>query len=250
MPDSEFQCQGDKKTFTDEQGIAMPARGRANAASAAPHPSGLRVSFRNSRGLRLVGRLLVPPSGGPHPVVVVAHGWGSGKDSPRNRAVAEALQAAGYAAFLFDFTGHGESEGTEEESTLAQQVDDLGVALSVLERIDEVDPGRIAVLGSSSGAAAALSRAAEDPRIRALVLRSGNPAGAEAGAPRVTVPTLLVVGKQDEPIRTAHDELLMRLGGPRRLTPVPQGHDFFEIVPEPFQHAIALTLAWLDEHLK
>ncbi len=42
MPDSEFQCQGDKKTFTDEQGIAMPARSRANAASAAPH----RFSFR------------------------------------------------------------------------------------------------------------------------------------------------------------------------------------------------------------
>ena len=248
--DPEFAAVGqyyiDFAQVSDTQVTAMLARAQAHEA---PELPGLRVSFKNSRGLHLAGRLLLPASAGPHPVVVFAHGWGSGKDSPRNRAVAEELQAAGHAAFLFDFTGHGESEGTDEESTLAQQVDDLGAALDVLATLDEVDSSHIGVAGSSSGAAVALVRAADDPRILALALRSANPAGAEAAASRVAAPTLLVVGEHDEPIRAANEGLVERLGGPRRLVVVADGDHLFE-TPESLRIATRETVAWFDQHLK
>jgi len=112
-----------------------------------------------------------------------------------------------------------------------------------------VDGGRIGVVGSSSGAAVALQQAAGDPRIRALVLRSGNPAGAEAVATRVTVPTLLIVGEHDEPIRLANAELLGRLRGPRRLEVV-GGADHLFTAADALGRAVALTAAWFDEHLK
>src|ERR1700704_2278050 len=50
--------------------------------------------------VRLAGDLDVPP--GARGVVVFAHGSGSGRFSPRNRAVAEALVAGGLAPPLMD----------------------------------------------------------------------------------------------------------------------------------------------------
>jgi putative phosphoribosyl transferase len=181
-------------------------------------------------------------------VVLFAHGWGSSQASPRNRMAAEALVAKGFAALLFDFTGHGESEGTEADRTLDQQVDDLGAAIGLLETLDEVDSSRVGVMGASSGAAVALLRAAKDPRIRALVLRSANPTGAEAAAPGVKVPTMLIAGEYDDPIRAANEKLLARLGGPARLAVVPRGNHLFED-PEALREAIGLTTAWFGGHL-
>ena len=237
----------DFSPVTDEDVVAMLARAQQLAAPADPPEPGLRVSFKNSLGRELAGLLLVPASGGPHPVVVFAHGWGSGKDSPRNRAVAHALRAEGFAAFLFDFTGHGDSGGTLEESTPAQQVDDLGAALDLLEALGDVDGGRMGVVGASSGAAVALLRAAEDARIRALVLRSANPEGAEAAAPRVKAPALLIVGEHDAPIRILNEELLRHLGGPRRLEVVPAGDHLFA-EPAALRQASALTVGWFKKH--
>jgi predicted phosphoribosyltransferase/dienelactone hydrolase len=250
--DVDFRAVGeyyaDFSPVSDEDVVLMLARSREHGASSGPRDSGLRVVFKNSRGHELAGVLLVPAGRGPHPVVVFAHGWGSGKDSPRNRATAEALREAGVAAFLFDFTGHGESGGTMEESTQAQQVDDLGAALGLLESLDEVDAGRMGVVGASSGAAVALLRAQADPRIRALALRSANPEGAAATAPRVTAPTLLVVGERDEPLRGVNQELLGVLGGPRRLEVVPGGDHLFAD-PAALGRAITLMVAWFGKHL-
>lgn len=252
--DPDFMAVGqyymDFSPVSDDEVIAMLARAREPGAPlAAGETADVRVLFKNSRGLALAGRLLVPSSPGPHPIVVVAHGWGSGKDSSRNRAVAEALRALGFAAFLFDLTGHGESEGTPEDSTQDQQVDDLAVALDTLEGLDEVDGGRIGAVGASSGAAVALLQAARDRRIRALVLRSPNPAGAEDAVARVTAPTLLVVGERDAPIRETVEPLLERFGGPRKLEVVPGGDHLFDD-PAALARATAMTVAWFKDHLK
>jgi putative phosphoribosyl transferase len=218
-------------------------------APAAGSPrSALRVSFKSLRGHRLAGELLLPDGRGPHPAVAFAHGWGSSKASPRNRAVAEALRTAGIATFLFDFTGHGESEGSQEESTLGQQADDLRAALDVLQSMDDIDARRLGVAGASSGGAAALQFAAGDPRVRALVLRSANPAGADASAHRIRVPTLLVVGDQDVTIRAANEELLPRLAGVRQLEVVPRGDHLFTD-PGALARATEVTVGWMRKHL-
>ena len=253
LVDPDFMAVGqyyrDFSPVSDDDVIAMLTQARGPAEPEVPTAADMRIAFRNARGLALAGRMLVPDTGGPHPAVVFAHGWGSGKDSPRNRAMADSLRQLGFAAFLFDFTGHGESEGTQEDSTPEQQLSDLTAALDTVEALDEVDGHRLGVVGASSGAAVAVLGAARDPRIRALVLRSPNLAGAEDAVPRVRVPALLVVGEHDEPIRAAIAPLLGRFGGPRALKTIPGGDHLFGD-PAALARATAATVAWFKDHLK
>ena len=255
LVDPNFMAVGqyyrDFSPVSDDQVIAMltGARGPAAQKLEGAAKDDLRLVFRNSRGLALTGRLLVPATPGPCPTVVFAHGWGSSKESPRNRAVAEALRRLGFAAFLFDFTGHGESEGTREDSTPEQQVNDLAAALNALEGFEEVDRHRLGVVGASSGGAVAVRGAARDPRIRVLVLRSPNLAGAEDAVPRVRVPALLVVGEHDEPIRASLGPLFGRFGGPRALEIIPGGNHLFDD-PAALTRATAATVAWFKDNLK
>jgi pimeloyl-ACP methyl ester carboxylesterase len=64
----------------------------------------------------------------------------------------------------------------------------------------------------------------------------------------VRVPTLLVVGEHDEPIRAALAPLLARFGGPRVLEVVPGGDHLFAD-PAAQARATAATAAWLTGHL-
>src|SRR5262245_59819772 len=62
----------------------------------------------HAAGVTLTGDLTVPSD--PRGIVVFAHGSGSSRLSPRNRAVAEALVGHGFATLLFDLlTRHEES---------------------------------------------------------------------------------------------------------------------------------------------
>ncbi|MBI4013575.1 MAG: hypothetical protein HY359_14755 [Candidatus Rokubacteria bacterium] len=236
----------DFSEVSDEQVLAMLARARESAGPA-PGPAGLLVSFKNPRGLRLAGRLLAPGTGGPRPCVVFAHDRDHEADAPRNWTTAEELCAAGFAAFLFDFTGHGESEGAPEESTPAHQAEELGAALDTLETLDEVDAGRVGIVASGSGSAAALRRAAHDARVRALVLRCPRPDGAGATAP-VAAPTLVLVGRADAPGRRAAEGLLPSLAGPRLLELVPSAAPLLGD-PEALREASRRTVAWLRTYL-
>lgn len=232
--------------LTDEQVVAMIARAEAAAPMSEHAPTGLRVSFRNSLGRELVGQLLVPAGGGRSPVIVFAHGWGSGKHSPHNRMIAETLLKHGIASFLLDYTGHGESESKLADCTVAQQSHDLAAAVDILATLDDVDSHRIGLIGVSSGAAAGLHAAARDTRIRALALCSATLAGADDDLPKVTTPTLLVLGEADAPIHAKNEILLKRLGGPCRLETIPS--DLFED-PAAIVRASDLMAEWFRRHL-
>lgn len=152
--------------------------------------AGLGVSFKSPKGLRLAGELLVPEGPGPHPVVVVAGAGVSGKASPESRALAQTLCAQGLAAFLFDWTGCGDSEGARARCNPAQQLEDMRAAVEALGAFDEVDGTRVSLAGLGSGVPAATRAAGEDPRIRALVLFASDPEAAAAGEAPPRVPVL------------------------------------------------------------
>jgi len=103
-------------------------------------------------------------------LAIVAHGVTSAHDRPYLVALGDALAERGVAALRITFAGNGASEGRFEESTPLQEADDLG---AVLDAAQAAGFGPIGYAGHSMGAAVGMLRAAEDPRIAALVSLAG-----------------------------------------------------------------------------
>ena len=120
-----------------------------------------RVTFRNSRGLRLVGHL--HETDGPT-AVVMAHGF-TGDKSMQGRfdRVAAAVHGEGHAVLAFDYAGCGESD--DDRITVGKHVDDLRSAVAFV-RGEGYE--RVGLYGQSLGARVCLQ--AYEPGIRTMVL--------------------------------------------------------------------------------
>src|SRR5438874_5220802 len=109
----------------------------------------------------LYGDLVLAPENGP--IVVFAHGSGSGRHSPRNQQVAQRLQRHGLGTLLLDLLT--EVEERIDVRTREHRFD-IGLLADRLTRavdwLDGRDLGRppIGYFGASTGAGAALLAAA------------------------------------------------------------------------------------------
>ena len=193
----------------------------------------------------LGGRLHLPPAGG---VVVFAHGSGSGRHSPRNRAVARVLERAGLGTLLMDLLSHEEELDRRAVFDIGLLAGRLGAATAWLR--GRTGPERpIGWFGASTGAAAALWAAAEpDAGIAAIVSRGGRPdlAGERLGS--VGAPTLLIVGGADTEVLALNRQAAARLRCQHRLEIVPGATHLFE---EPGALDVVAELArdWFTRHL-
>jgi uncharacterized protein len=133
-----------------------------------------RVRFP-SDGLELAGIMHTPDgaAGERRPGFLVLHGFGSNKEGGNSRAVSKMLAELGYVALRFDFRGCGESEGPRGRTICLEQVADTGNALSFMAQRPELDGERIAVIGSSFGAAVAIYAAGVDERVAACISCGG-----------------------------------------------------------------------------
>jgi pimeloyl-ACP methyl ester carboxylesterase len=194
----------------------------------------------------LAGDLSIPPAA--RGLVVFAHGSGSGRFSPRNRAVAEELVNSGLATLLMDLLTPEEEAEDRRTAQLRFDVQLLGER--VIGTIDwlasDPDLGELpfGCFGASTGAAAALIAAAERPqRLAALVSRGGRPDLAAHSLPRVRAPTLLIVGGRDGEVIRLNRVAQSRLVIESRLVIVPgAGHLFEE--PEALGKVAALASDW------
>lgn len=205
------------------------------------------VQFRNSRRLRLAADLLWPAAVDSPPVVVMVHGWRSGRASARNRMVADALLEAGIAVLLPDLTGHGDSEGNIAVATIEDHVDDVRHAIDWLQARGGF--GRLGVAGSSSGAAVALRHVADDPRVTALVLRAPSPHARRADAARVQAPTLVIQGEADA-LSDRNRDLTGAFHCEHRLAIVPRASHLFDepgAMEAVARHAAVWFRRWLAE---
>jgi uncharacterized protein len=100
-------------------------------------------------GERLIGKLILPPGPGPHPVVVFVHGSGR-QAATKTFAYGFFLAAHGVATLVYDKRGTGDSGGefTFDFATLAR---DAVSAVDHLRTRAEIDPDRIGLLGYSQG---------------------------------------------------------------------------------------------------
>ena len=125
-----------------------------------------------SDGLTLSGRITLPAdykAGERRPAVIVLHGFGSTKNSGNVTIPCEMLSKRGYVTLGFDMRGCGVSEGEKGRVICLEQVADTQSAISFLQTRPEVDPNRIALLGSSFGAAVAVYTGSVDERVAAAV---------------------------------------------------------------------------------
>jgi pimeloyl-ACP methyl ester carboxylesterase len=197
--------------------------------------------------LGLRGNLSIPP--GARVLIVFVHGSGSSRHSPRNRAVAEALNRHAMATLLFDLL-------TEEEEADRANVFDIGpLAERLIETVGWIDRDPrlqhlpLGLFGASTGAAAALLAAAElGDRIGAIVSRGGRPDLAGPALDKVRIPTLLIVGGEDDVVIELNKEAMIRLKGPKTLDIVPRATHLF---PEPGTLEIVMAHAaqWFEAYL-
>ncbi|MGW4701224.1 phosphoribosyltransferase family protein [Streptomyces sp. NPDC004285] len=199
-------------------------------------------------GVALGGRLAVPEDAGG--IVLFAHGSGSSRHSPRNRAVAAALNRAGLGTLLFDLL-------TEAEATDRAHVFDTPLLAGRLAGATEWLAARpestglpLGYFGASTGAAAALW-AAGDPAspVSAVVSRGGRPDLAAEHLARVRAPTLLVVGGADALVLDLNRRALALLRCENRLAVVGgAGHLFEE--PGALEEVAELATSWFAGHFR
>jgi pimeloyl-ACP methyl ester carboxylesterase len=195
----------------------------------------------------LAGTVHVPKAA--YALVAFAHGSGSSRLSPRNMAVASALNARGIATLLFDLLT------PEEEADRGNVFDISLLAARLVDAVRWMD-GQPAVaklplglFGASTGAAAALVAAARLPRrIGAVVSRGGRPDLAGDALELVRAPTLLIVGGADFGVIELNEQALERIRAPKAMEIVPGASHLF---PEPgaLEAVIGLAARWFERHL-
>jgi pimeloyl-ACP methyl ester carboxylesterase len=125
------------------------------------------------------GTLTRPAGDGPHPVVLLISGSG-----PQDRdetifghkpfwVLADHLGRHGLAVLRVDDRGVGKSTGNRTAATSADYAEDVLAGVRYLRTRDDIDPGRIALLGHSEGGLIAPMVAAADPGVAAIVLMAG-----------------------------------------------------------------------------
>ncbi|MFB6625167.1 phosphoribosyltransferase family protein [Streptomyces sp. NPDC056374] len=199
-------------------------------------------------GVALAGRLAVPE--GATGIVLFAHGSGSSRHSPRNRAVAGALNRARLGTLLFDLL-------TEAEAVDRAHVFDTPLLAGRLARATEWLAGRpeseglpLGYFGASTGAAAALW-AAGDPAssVAAVVSRGGRPDLAADHLARVEAPTLLVVGGRDALVLDLNRRAASLLRCESRLEVVEGATHLFE-EPGALEEVAELATSWFTGHFR
>jgi len=211
----------------------VPARRESVELPVADHP--------------LPGILAVPTE--PRGVVLFAHGSGSGRASARNGVVAQVLWQSGFATLLLDLLSDTEAAAGTFAFDIPLLAHRLCAAAAWLANRPDIGALPTGFAGSSTGAAAALLAAASpNRRVHAVVSRAGRLDLVDPWLPRVTVPTLLLVGDADPDVLRLNRVALSRLAGPRRLEIVPRATHLFE-EPGTLESAAGLAASWFSEHL-
>jgi pimeloyl-ACP methyl ester carboxylesterase len=149
-----------------------PPAHAAVAKQAAASRASMQVMQIPSHGALLNAIAYVAAGAGPHPAVVLLHGF---PGYERNLDLAQDMRRAGWDVVYFDYRG---SWGTPGAFSFGHGIEDVASVLAYLRRPDaaktlRLDAARIVLVGHSMGGFMALQAAASDPSIRAFAMISG-----------------------------------------------------------------------------
>jgi len=206
-----------------------------------------QVEIHSGR-VALPGELTVPPDAVG--IAVFAHGSGSSRLSPRNVAVARAMNERGIATLLFDLLTPVEANDRGNVFDIDLLSDRLEAATRWAMAAEGSAGLPVGLFGASTGAAAALVVAARlSDGIAAVVSRGGRPDLAGEALQHVTAPTLLIVGSEDPVVVEVNRQAFGSLRCEKRLEVIPgAGHLFEE--PGALEHVSELAAEWFARHLR
>lgn len=159
-----------------------------------------KVTFKNTNGQELSGRLDFPLIGKPKAYVLFAHCFTCSKNLKSVDHISQAFTQQGMAILRFDFTGLGQSKGDFSDTNFSSNLSDLEDAYFFLEEHYEAPQ---IMVGHSLGGAAVLHVSGELANVRAV---------ATIGAPSTPehVTHLLNNGRKD---LEEHGEAEVNIGG-------------------------------------
>ncbi len=139
------------------------------------------LTFQGAKA-RLAGTLIIPPTKGPRPAIILLHGSG-----PLTRysfgPYPHFFSSLGFAVLIYDKRGTGSSTGVRMDAstgaamTNSRYPDDLAAdalaAMRLLQQRGDIDPHRIGFWGSSEGGMLAIQVAARSQDVAFAINSSG-----------------------------------------------------------------------------
>ena len=109
---------------------------------------------------------------------------------------------------------------------------------------------KMGYFGASTGAAAALKAALKLPQeIKAVVSRGGRPDLAMLDLPKISTPTLLIVGGLDFEVIELNKKAFDSLAGIKKIEIIPEATHLFEEQGK-LEEVSKLATEWFEEYLK
>jgi pimeloyl-ACP methyl ester carboxylesterase len=177
------------------------------------HPAFMSGISVESEGSRLNGIVYVPQGAGPHPVVILLHGY---PGEERNLDLAQAMRRAGWSVLFVHYRGAWGSEGA---FSFANAIADVGATVDLVQAEEFTEPlrsdaARIALVGHSMGGFMAIYAGSELPEVDCVASLAGANLGllgkSAAGSPDRATAAAKQLDRWSGPIRGASGEGLVR----------------------------------------
>jgi fermentation-respiration switch protein FrsA (DUF1100 family) len=217
-----------------------------------------------SEGVKISAVLYAPDGAGPDrplPGIVLCHGF-TGIKELILPDYARRFAGAGYVALAFDYRGFGESEGERGRLIPLEQVRDIRNSITFMETLDEVNPERIGLWGTSYGGANVIHVAGVDERAKCVVAQVGfgdGGRGLSSRPPEETAPIREMIGNErkkrvltgestmvdpfmilnDADSKAFFEEAMKELPGLKTQIPLETAEATLEHRPEDVAHRIA-----------
>lgn len=225
------------------------ARAEAAGTEALMPDQGQRLEFTSEDGTALVGSYW-PGANSPSPGVILMHQQHLDREQWHS-VVTDIRTESGYAVLAFDFRGHGESDGQNDD--WPGMIGDARAALRFFTTLPGVDPHRIVMMGTGFGADAAVDSCV-DGCVGSISLSPGSFLRApykEALLALNDKPVLCVAAEDDHPgPKTCRDGVQVGLSDYQ--TQIYHGRfrgiAMFDI-PDQSPNLIELIMEWLAEHI-